>query len=216
MAEEWECADEYNANTSSTVLVTIGEVSFITTMRTTNQKTDEELVKEIIKGNKNLFSIIVDRYEAKLKRYIFFITNRKQELDDILQSVFLKAYVNMPTFNKSLKFSSWIYRIAHNESINLIGSSFIQKFITLPDWFPFESSRNLEEEVVDKQMKEALKKCVGKLDIKYKEPIVLFFYEEKTYEEISDILRVPVRNVGVLIHRGRQKVKDICNEKNNS
>jgi len=184
-------------------------------MRATDQDTDEELVEEIINGRKELFSIIVERYETKLKRYIYSITNRKQELDDILQSVFLKAYVNLPTFNKSLKFSSWIYRIAHNESINLIGSGFIQKFVSLPDWFPFESKKNLEEEVVDKHMKETLKKCVEKLDIKYKEPMVLFFYEEKTYEEISDILRVPVRNVGVLIHRGKLKVKDICNEKNN-
>jgi len=64
-------------------------------------------------------------------------------------------------------------------------------------------------------MKKKLKNCIEKLDIKYKEPLVLFYYEEKTYEEISDILRIPVRNVGVLIHRGRLRIKKICYEKNN-
>jgi len=114
-----------------------------------------------------------------------------------------------------LKFSSWIYRIAHNESINLIGSSFIQKFVSLPEWFDIGSKDNVEEKIDDEQVRIKLKKCVEQLEIKYKDPLILFFYEEKTYEEISDILRISLQNVGVLIHRGKLKVKKICNEKNN-
>jgi RNA polymerase sigma-70 factor (ECF subfamily) len=183
-------------------------------MQVYKNETDEELIKKIISGKKEVFYHLVKRYETKLSRYIFTITNRKNEVDDILQNVFLKAYKNLPTFNKSLKFSSWIYRIAHNESINLIGSSFIQKFVSIPDWFDIGHNDNIEEEIDGDQMKKKLKNCVEKLDLKYKEPLVLFYYEEKTYEEISDILRIPTRNVGVLIHRGKLQVKKICYEKN--
>lgn len=182
-------------------------------MRDYQKYTDEELVVKIISGKKDIYSILVKRYESKLKRYIFSIVNRKQEVDDILQSVFIKAYVNLSGFNRSLRFSSWIYRIAHNESINVIGSSFIQKVVSLPDWFFFESEKNVEEELYDKHIKEMLRRCVDKLEIRYREPMVLFFYEEKTYCEISDILRIPVGNVGVLIHRGKLKVKKMCHEK---
>ncbi|MFA6017460.1 MAG: RNA polymerase sigma factor [Patescibacteria group bacterium] len=176
--------------------------------------TDEELVKVIVSGKKELFYHLIKRYEIKLRRYIFTITNRKNEVDDILQNVFLKAYKNLPTFNKNLKFSSWIYRITHNESVNLIGSGFIQKFISMPDWFDIGHKDNIEEEIDNEQIKKQLKNCVEKLGIKYKEPLVLFYYEEKTYEEISDILRIPIGNVGILIHRGKLQVKKICHEKN--
>jgi len=184
-------------------------------MSLTDKKTDEDLVSEIISGQKELFYHIVTRYEVKLKRYILTITNRQNEVEDILQNVFLKAYKNLPTFNNSLKFSSWIYRIAHNESVNVIGSSFIQKFVSMPDWFDIGSRDNIEEKIDDEEMKKKLKRCIEQLGIKYKEPLVLFYYEEKTYEEISDILRIPVQNVGVLIHRGKSQVKKICYEKNN-
>lgn len=184
-------------------------------MRQVDSTTDEGLVALILSGEKELFYHLVVRYEIKLKRYIMTVTNRKSEVEDILQTVFLKAYKNLPTFNKSMKFSSWIYRIAHNESINLIGSSFIQKFVSMPEWFDFGRKDKVEEKIDDEQMRKKLKQCVEQLSIKYKEPLILFYYEEKTYEEISDILRIPVRNVGVLIHRGKSQVKKICYEKNN-
>jgi len=176
---------------------------------------DEALVAKILEGKKELFYYLVLRYETKLKRYIFSVTNRKNEVEDVLQNVFLKAFANLPTFNKKLKFSSWIYRIAHNESVNLIGSSFIQKFTSIPDWFDFGVTDSIEEKIDKDQMKKKLKDCVTNLEMKYREPLMLFFYEEKTYEEISDILRIPTRHVGVLIHRGKLKVKHICHEKNN-
>lgn len=184
-------------------------------MRPVDKITDEDLVTTILSGEKELFYHLVIRYETKLKRYIGAVTNRKNEVDDILQTVFLKIYKNLPTFDKRLKFSSWIYRIAHNESINLIGSSFIQKFVSMPEWFDFGKRDMVEENIDEEQIKKRLKSCVNKLDAKYKEPMVLFYYEEKTYDEISDILRIPVRNVGVLIHRGKSKIKKICYEKNN-
>jgi RNA polymerase sigma-70 factor (ECF subfamily) len=184
-------------------------------MRSIDKTTDEDLVSEIISGQKELFYHLVTRYEAKLKRYILTVTNRRNEVEDILQNVFLKAYKNLPTFNKNLKFSSWLYRIAHNESINLIGSGFIQRFVSMPEWFDIGHRDSIEEKIDDEQMKRKLKECVGSLDLKYKEPLVLFYYEEKSYEEISDILRIPVQSVGVRIHRGKSQVKKICYEKNN-
>jgi len=184
-------------------------------MRVIDKTTDEDLVNKIISGQKELFYHLVARYEIKLKRYILTITNRRNEVEDILQDVFLKTYKNLPTFNKRLKFSSWIYRIAHNESINFIGSGFIQRFVSMPEWFDIGGRDSIEEKIDNEQMRVKLKECIGQLQMKYKEPLVLFYYEEKTYEEISDILRIPVRNVGVLIHRGKSQVKKICYEKNN-
>ncbi|MFZ2026696.1 MAG: RNA polymerase sigma factor [Microgenomates group bacterium] len=183
-------------------------------MNLDDKTTDEALVQMILSGKKELFYHLVTRYERKLKRFILTVTNRKSEVEDILQTVFMKTYKNLPTFNRKMKFSSWIYRIAHNESINLISSGFIQKFISMPEWFDFGKRDTIEEELDELEIKKRLKNCVEKLDMKHKEPLVLFYYDEKSYEEISDILRIPTQSVGVLIHRGKSKIKKICNEKN--
>lgn len=84
----------------------------------------------------------------------------------------------------------------------------------MPEWFDFGRRDTIEEELDEIEIKKRLKTCVESLDIKYKEPLILFYYDEKSYEEISDILRIPAQSVGVLIHRGKSKIKKICNEKN--
>jgi len=176
-----------------------------------HNETDEQLAARIVGGDKESFSQIVDRYEDKLRRYILRITHRKNEVDDVLQNVFLKAYKNLAMFNHRLKFSSWIYRIAHNESVNLISSSFIQRYISLSYIEPVFST-NVDDQIDDTLIKEQLKNCIEKLELKYKEPLVLSIYEEKSYQEISDIMRIPIKNVGVLIHRAKLKVAQLCNE----
>ncbi|PIU78076.1 MAG: hypothetical protein COS72_03485, partial [Candidatus Moranbacteria bacterium CG06_land_8_20_14_3_00_43_56] len=82
------------------------------------EKTDEELVALTLK-NQDFFSCIVERYEAKLTRYIRRISAATQEdAEDLLQEIFVKVYRNLYGFDPSLKFSSWIYRIAHNQVIS--------------------------------------------------------------------------------------------------
>lgn len=175
--------------------------------------TDEQLVQDILAGKREMYYDLVKRYEQKLKRYVGRLINRPHEVDDIVQNVFIKAYKNLPTFQTTLSFSSWIYRIAHNETVNVMSSGFIQKIVSLELIFGIGTTDTTEERMIDDEMKQELKSCVNALDIKYREPIVLFYYEEKTYEEISDILRIPVRAVGVLIHRGKLLIKKICHEK---
>jgi RNA polymerase sigma-70 factor, ECF subfamily len=176
--------------------------------------TDEDIVGLIISGNKDSYGEIVERYEGKLRRYVRTFTKITEDSEDILQNVFVKAYKNLNTYDRKLKFSSWIYRIAHNESLNLVNSSFLKRVVSLPDWLNIGVYEEIEERIDDEKLKLQLKNCIERLEIKYKEALVLFTYEEKSYEEISDILRIPVRNVGVLIHRAKIKVKEICYEKN--
>jgi len=176
--------------------------------------TDEEIIDLVISNNIEAYEEIVKRYEKKLKRYVMRIINRKEETEDIVQNTFIKAYKNLRTFNNNLKFSSWIYRIAHNESVNMIKSSWLQKIVSLDNFFSLGRNSNIEEKIDKKQVLNLLKTCIKKLDVKYKEPLVLFYYEEKSYEEISNILRIPIKTVGVLIYRGRKKLKEFCkNEK---
>ena len=172
--------------------------------------TDEQLVVEIRENNKELYSEIMRRYQTKLSHYLKKFFRSQDELDDVLQEVFIKAYKNLYGFDVDKKFSSWIYRIAHNEAINHIKKN-KRKNISLDEteWEIVDEKLDLHEEFDSKQMGERIQRAMGELKEKYREPLILYFFEQKSYEEISDILRLPRNTVGILIMRGKTKLKDI-------
>jgi RNA polymerase sigma-70 factor (ECF subfamily) len=131
---------------------------------------------------------------------------------DLLQEIFIKTYVHLNDFDHSLQFSSWIYRIAHNEII----SSF-RREKTRPSVLEQEKDFFLFEKVIDDlglpaeetQMHSTaeLQAAVDRLDLRSREIIILKFFEEKRYEEISDILHIPQGTVATLINRAKKKIK---------
>ncbi len=175
--------------------------------------TDEQVVAQIIAGDHEKYELIVSRYQKKLERYIRRLTNRSEDVDDLLQEVFIKAYKNLRRFNQKLQFSSWIYRIAHNESVNLIKSSWIQKITSLEPLLLLSKENEIENKLERHQLKQKMANCLEQLPIKYREPLVLYYFEDKSYQEISDILRLNGQTVGVLIHRAKNKLKKLCQKK---
>src|SRR3954468_17989992 len=82
------------------------------------EPSDEEVAKLIQQGDKEKFSILMQRYEKRLLRYGKKFLSDKENIEDIVQDVFMNTYQNIKSFDSSLKFSSWIYRIAHNAFVN--------------------------------------------------------------------------------------------------
>ncbi len=172
---------------------------------------DEALVKQVQNGETELFAEIIRRYEAKMLRYAYrFLL--KNDAEDEVQEVFLKAYQNIQSFNPDLKFSSWLYRIAHNQFVNLIRkqSRSPLSFFDFDTLFPHPvAPQRTEREVEIKQIRQQLKSCLDRLDVKYREVLVLSYLEELSYKEISDVLKIPVATVGVRIARGKQALKKV-------
>lgn len=130
--------------------------------------------------------------------------------EDVAQEVFLKTFQNLRGFDANRKFSSWLYRIAHNEAVNWLRFNRKVKIDSL-DTNEFlrntlGKSDGLAEKFDQGEEVRNLKKLINKLPLKYKEAVVLKYYEEKTYQEISDILRIPISTVGTLINRGKEKI----------
>lgn len=166
-------------------------------------------------GKIELFGFLVQRYEAKIRRYAGKFLFGYNDIDDIIQEVFLKAYVNIQSFDVSRKFSSWLYRIAHNEFINAIKK---RKKEPLPLFdadalFPHLISReNVDKEANEKETKQLIDKCLNRLEPKYREPLVLYYFEELSYKEIADILRIPVSTVGIRIKRAKKIMKSLITD----
>ncbi len=171
--------------------------------------TDEEIIQEIVSKNPEAFVEIIRRYREKLSHYLRKFISNNDEIEDVLQIVFIKTYRNLNGFDPKRKFSSWIYRITHNEAINHLKKNKRVK-ICLDDveYKIIDENINISESIDRKILKSEIEKAISCLNIKYKEPIILFYFEEKSYEEISDILKIPKSTVGTLILRGKKQMKD--------
>jgi RNA polymerase sigma-70 factor (ECF subfamily) len=169
--------------------------------------TDEELAKEIREKNKDWYGEIINRYQAKLLRYAVYLSGDRHEAEDIVENALIKAYMNLNSFNLNQKFSSWIYRIVHNEAVNLLKKR--KKTVSL-EQIDFDSGLDLEDELVKKDLKVYARDCLDKMELKYREPLSLYFLEEKSYTEISEILRLPPSTVGTRIKRAKIIMKKIC------
>ena len=175
-------------------------------------KTDEELV-ELVFENNAYFSCIVFRYEDKLKRYIKRITNiSKEEIDDVLQEVFIKVYTNLHGFDTKLTFSSWIYRVAHNTVISLYRKKQARPeghIVDVDDeaLVNIVGGTNIEKEVDVQYLRQHLMEAMQSIPQKYRDVLILRFFEEKEYREISDILQKPAGSVATLISRAKVQLK---------
>src|SRR4030065_1487483 len=106
-------------------------------MKDITKLTDEKIVELVCKKDKELYSQIIKRYQDKLIRYANYLVGEDNYAADIVQESFIKAYINLNGFNTKKKFSSWIYRIVHNEVINLIDKN--KKNIGLDSSIDFDS-----------------------------------------------------------------------------
>ena len=177
---------------------------------------DESIVAKVQGGDAEAFGVLARRYESKMLRYVRRFLFGYEDAEDIVQDVFFKAYSNIQSVDTKRKFSSWLYRIAHNESINAIKK---KKKEAVPFWdpetlFPHPvSNKKTDRDIHEKDLKKMIDTCLEELSVKYREVIILYYLEEISYQEISDVLQVPTSTVGVRIKRAKAKLKKIYESK---
>ncbi len=177
-------------------------------MTVDKELTDEEIIEKVRTSNQDLYALIIDRYQKKLVRYVNNLIKNEDKAIDVVQESFIKAYVNLNSFNIEKKFSSWIYRIAHNQAINL-AKKYQKETPLLEDW-DFKSDDDIEKDFEEKETIEKVEKCLKNIPLLYSEPLSLYYIDEKSYDEISDILRIPMGTVATRINRAKKIMKNIC------
>jgi RNA polymerase sigma-70 factor (ECF subfamily) len=168
---------------------------------------DEQLIEKI-KKRPEVFGKIIDRYQKKLERYVLYLTGQKNEVDDLVQEVFIKVYINLNSFDTKKKFSSWIFRIAHNLAVNYLKKKKI--VFNLNENINIDDSKNIEEDFEKKELKKIIESCLSNVPINYKEVVVLYYFENLSYEEISDSLKIPPGTVAIRLSRAKKYLKKLC------
>lgn len=172
---------------------------------------DNELVLLALK-NQAIFAILMNRYSEKLTRYAQRISNlRTEEVEDVIQEVFIKVYKNLNDFESDLRFSSWIYRITHNQVISHHRAKNARpQTVEIDDALAnrLRAEVDLTKEIIGQDLKVEIATLLAKLKPIHREILVLRFFEEKSYEEISDILKKPSGSVATLIYSAKKELKE--------
>ena len=183
------------------------------------EMTDEQIVRRAL-VEKEEFGLLISRYEGKLARYLSRLgLATKEDREDVLQNAFLKAYRNLNSFDPELSFSSWMYRIAHNEAMSWFRAKSARPTVSLG-----EDGEKLLTEIKDEQADTSvvadtrlasaeLARALATLSPRYRDVLALRFFEERSYTEMSDILELPVGTVSTLIHRAKRALKDALGDR---
>lgn len=191
---------------------------------------DSQIIKKISNWDIDMFSIIVDRYEQKLLKYIMKISNVDiTEAENLLQEVFIKVFKNINWYKENYKFSAWIYKITFNHVWDNYRKEKNKKEISLDENINSDNneseeisllelledqSQNIVKNIEQKELSKLIKNAIKKLDEKYKNVIILKYYENLSYDEISDILETPYNTVWTLMNRAKKQLKEILEKEN--
>ena len=177
-------------------------------MSSTSPLSDEEIVERVRSGEHDLYSVIMERYSGKLMRYATSLVRDEDKAGHIVQDAFIKSYINLNGFDVKKRFSSWIYRIVHNEAMNVVTKS--RREVPIPPDWELAGEEDTLKDFEQKETSMRVEQCLEALPLIYAEPLILFYLNGRTYQEISDILRIPVGTVSIRIRRGKKLMSIIC------
>ncbi|SDN80397.1 RNA polymerase sigma factor SigW [Bacillus sp. OK048] len=173
-------------------------------------------IKQVIKGDQDAFAEIVEIYSNSIYQLGYRMLGNRHEAEDIAQEAFIRAYVNIKSFNQDLKFSTWLFRIATNLCIDRIRKKKPDYYLDaevsgtegLTMYSQLSSNSPLPEtELESLELQDTVQKEILKLPEKYRSVIVLKYIEELSLNEISEILDMPLGTVKTRIHRGREALR---------
>ena len=173
--------------------------------------TDEAIIELVLAGNTHMFSHLVDRYRDKIYGMALGFTGNNSDAQDISQEIFIKVFKNLYRFSNKSKFSTWLYRVSYNVSIDWTRSN--SKHTGNMDLTGYEneladSRAGPEESLLEKQERLTLKKAIYDLKEKYRNILILFYFQGLSYEETAEILQIPVKTVETQLYRARKKLKE--------
>ena len=174
---------------------------------------DSSLIARALKGDQRAFRRLRQKYQEAISSLIYRMIHEKEEVDDLVQEAFIKAFSSLATFNEEFAFSTWLYKIATNNAIDFIRKKKLQTFsIDKPieskdDDYMFELPDQEfipDQRLIATQRKRMLDEAMNSLPAKYRQVIIMRHVEEKEYQEIAKELHLPLGTVKAHIFRARE------------
>jgi RNA polymerase sigma-70 factor (ECF subfamily) len=172
---------------------------------------DQEIIDSVRKGNDSDYSIIVNRYKNKAFSMLKRMLNNDFDAEEVLQDCFLKAYRSLMNFKGESKFSTWFYRIVYNTALTKLSSQKRKTEIemsSVEDHFDLVSDYK-SDEIEKEDVNNLIQDTISKLPEKHSAVISMFYLNEMTIDEISEVMGLSISNVKVMLHRSRNALRDL-------
>lgn len=174
---------------------------------------DDKLVASAVKGDQAAFRKLVDKYQTPLYYHVVKMVKDREQVEDLIQEAFVKAFDNLKSYNTSYAFSTWLYRITTNHTIDYLRKKKLQTMsinepvktrdgemnVQLPD-----ADAGADRSIIRKQRQKIIRDAIHDLPEKYRQVIEMRHLEELSYQEISDALDLPLGTVKAHIFRARE------------
>jgi RNA polymerase sigma factor (sigma-70 family) len=194
----------------------------VTERRQESRDEDSVLIRRALEGDQRSFRRLRAKYHDAIFNLIARMIRNREEVEDLTQEAFIKAFGSLRSFNEEYAFSTWLYKIATNNCIDHIRKKKLHTFsidkpieskdsdytFELPD-----STYEPDREIIDSQRKRLLQEAIDSLPAKYRRVIVLRHTEEKEYQEIAKLLRLPIGTVKAHIFRAREMLYKYLRDK---
>lgn len=174
---------------------------------------DSELIRKAKQGDTKAYDELLSKYKGSVYNLVFRMVRDKQEAEDLTQEAFIKAFKSLVSFNEDYAFSTWLYKIATNNCIDFFRKRKLQTY-SLDKPIKYKDSEiqqelpdpdlNPEKRILARERTQIIQEAINTLPEKYHTAIVLRHQEEKSYEEIAQILELPLGTVKARIFRARE------------
>jgi RNA polymerase sigma-70 factor, ECF subfamily len=170
---------------------------------------DNELIDRFIDGDEQAFNMLVRKHQDFVYNIARKITGNHEDATEAAQRVFIKLYDRLSTFNKTAAFSTWLYRIATNESLNLLRSLRVRRWLGTDERIQEvkDTAADPFETLVDEEKKIRLERVLRTLPDRQRTVFVLRMSEGLSYDEIAGILDVSVGSLKASFFHAVKKVK---------
>jgi RNA polymerase sigma-70 factor (ECF subfamily) len=182
---------------------------------------DEELIARVLAGDDDSYRVLVERYSDYVYAIVIRIVGDEEDAADVAQKAFVRAHRALVGFRGDSKFGSWLYRIAVNRALTHLQRR-RRRPVTVdiaayPGEVPNPSARRdplgPAEQALAAERRERVRGAVGALPPKYRAAVTLFYLEERSYQEVAEILGVPMGTLKTHLHRARAMLREALEER---
>ncbi|BFH65012.1 RNA polymerase sigma factor [Paenibacillus azoreducens] len=171
-----------------------------------NQELDS-VIRQVQEGNTQAYAFIVRNFQNQIFAYCWRLLGNRQEAEDAVQDILVKAFENIHMYKPKVSFSSWLYKVAYHHCLNLIRRKKLQQRFTFGLLQKDLTSRSAAQEVESRLFSEPLSKALAKLTLEERNLLVLRIFQEKPFAEIAEILDKKEENVKKKFARTKIKLK---------
>ncbi len=177
---------------------------------------DQHYINQIIGGNTNAFSVLVDRYKDLIFSLALKMVKNREEAEEVAQDTFIKVFNSLEKFKGDSKFSTWIYKVAYNTCLDRMKKNKKDEGnINIDDFSEHlvKTMENALSKMMDEERKKSIQDCLNLLPSDEGFLLTLFYFEDQSLEEIAKIMDITANNAKVKLFRSRKKLASILKEK---